>query len=222
MSCTKRIAALAGSLPLALIALPALAHHPLDGAPMTTFAHGLLSGFGHPILGFDHLFFIVLVGIAALYTGRAVLAPGFFVAGMLAGVGLIMSGINLPLVEPMIAVSLLLLGGIVMAGRSLSLALAALLFAGLGLFHGWAFGQSLTGQEGGVSAAVAAGYLIGLAVTQWAIAVGAGFVLSRIWNATAADALPARLAGGAVAGVGLYLALEAAEGPALVALGLGG
>ena len=37
----------------------------------------------------------------------------------------------------------------------------------------------------------------------------------------AADAIPARLAGGAVAGVGLYLALEAAEGPALAALGLG-
>ena len=221
MNCKRTIAALSAGLPLALISLPALAHHPLDGAPMTTFTHGLLSGFGHPILGFDHLFFIVIVGVAALYTGRALLAPGFFVAGMLAGVGLIMSGINLPLVEPMIALSLLLLGGIVMAGKSLALPLAAVLFAGLGLFHGWAFGGSLTGQEGGASTAVAMGYLIGLAVTQWAIAVGAGFAMSRIWNATAADAVPARLAGGAAAGVGLYLALEAAEGPALAALGLG-
>ena len=48
---------------------PALAHHPLGGLPMDTFAHGLLSGIGHPMLGFDHLFFIALIGIAALYTG---------------------------------------------------------------------------------------------------------------------------------------------------------
>ena len=103
MNCKKSIAALAAGFPLALISLPAFAHHPLGGAPMTTFTHGLLSGFGHPILGFDHLFFIVIVGVAALFTGRALLAPGFFVAGMLAGVGLIMSGISLPFVEPMIA-----------------------------------------------------------------------------------------------------------------------
>ena len=55
----KRILATAA---LALTATPALAHHPLAGAPMETFTHGMLSGIGHPILGFDHLFFIIAVG----------------------------------------------------------------------------------------------------------------------------------------------------------------
>ena len=36
---------------LALTVTPALAHHPLGGMPMETFAHGVLSGVGHPLLG---------------------------------------------------------------------------------------------------------------------------------------------------------------------------
>lgn len=48
---------------------PAFAHHPLNGAPMTTFADGLLSGVGHPVLGFDHLFFVIAVGVAAVLAG---------------------------------------------------------------------------------------------------------------------------------------------------------
>ena len=38
---------------LSLAATPALAHHPLNGMPMETFAHGLLSGVGHPLLAQD-------------------------------------------------------------------------------------------------------------------------------------------------------------------------
>ena len=60
---------------IVLSASPAYAHHPLGGMPMETFTHGLLSGIGHPILGFDHLFFVVIVGIAALFTGGPRTAP---------------------------------------------------------------------------------------------------------------------------------------------------
>ena len=70
---------------LALAATPALAHHPLGGAPMTTLADGLLSGVGHPILGFDHLFFVALAGVAGMLAGRRVAGPAAYVAAMLAG-----------------------------------------------------------------------------------------------------------------------------------------
>lgn len=200
---------------------PASAHHPLGGMPMTTFGHGLLSGVGHPILGFDHLFFVVAVGVAALYTGRAFTAPLSFVAAMLAGVGLVVSGITLPLVEPVIAISLVVLGGLVMTGRALALPIACALFAGLGLFHGWAFGETLAGQEGGAPMVVTVGYLIGLAGTQWAIAVGAGQVVAQIWKASSAESVPARLTGAVVAGVGAFLTLEVMEGVAFSALGIG-
>ena len=199
-----------------LAATPALAHHPLAGAPMETFTHGVLSGVGHPILGFDHLFFIIAVGIAAALTGRLLTAPLGYVAGMLGGVALILGGIALPAVELVIALSLLIAGALLMSGRTLRLPIVMGLFGLLGLFHGWAFGQSLTGQEGGAATAVIVGYLIGLAAIQWPIAVAAGKTAS-----IAATAMPARLAGGMVAGAGLFLVLEAAEGAAFAAIGLG-
>lgn len=214
-----RISAAAAAL--IALATPALAHHPLAGAPMTTFTHGLLSGVGHPILGFDHLFFIVAVGIASVFTGRALLAPLAFVVAMLAGVMLVVNGVVLPMVEPVIAASLLILGALIARGQALSLRTAAALFAVLGVFHGWAFGETLAGNEGGAAMAIAAGYLIGLAATQWAIAVAAGFAISKLWNAATADAVAARVAGGVVAGVGAFLVLEVAEGAAFAALGIG-
>ncbi len=60
---------------LVLLSTPTLAHHPLAGMPMKTLSHGILSGIGHPLLGFDHLFFVMLVGIAAIFTRRRMLAP---------------------------------------------------------------------------------------------------------------------------------------------------
>lgn len=203
----------------ALTATPALAHHPLAGAPMETFTHGVLSGIGHPVLGFDHLFFVIAIGIAAAYTGRLTIAPLGYVAGMLGGIALILGGIALPAVEVVIALSLLVGGAILMSGRAMGLPLCMGLFGLLGLFHGWAFGVSLTGQEAGVGGAVIIGYLLGLAAIQWAIAVGAGWVTKR-FGATAADLAP-RLSGAMVAGAGLFLVLEAAEGAAFAALGLG-
>lgn len=206
---------------VALAATPALAHHPLGGMAMETFAHGVMSGVGHPLLGFDHLFFVLAVGVAALFTGRALTAPLAFIAAMLVGVFLVVGGIQLPIVEPVIALSLVVLGGLVARGKALSAPVAMAVFAGLGVFHGWAFGGSLAGQEGGASAAVLTGYLLGLAAIQYAIAVGFGMVVAKVWNAKTADAISARLTGAVVAGVGAFLVLEVAEGAAFAALGLG-
>ena len=206
---------------LAAVATPALAHHPLAGAPMETVAHGVLSGIGHPILGFDHLFFIVAIGIAAAYTGRARIAPLGYVAGMLAGCGLIMAGVALPAVELVIALSLVVAGAVLMSGRALGLAPSMALFGLLGLFHGWAFGETITGQEAAMGAGVVAGYLAGLAVSQWLIAVAAGWAVTRVLGAVRAADMPARLSGAMVAGAGAFLVLEAAEGAAFAALGLG-
>lgn len=199
-----------------VLAGPAMAHHPLGGAPMTTLGHGLLSGVGHPVLGFDHLFFVVAVGIAARFTRRPLLAPLTYLVAMAAGVGIVAGGAALPLVEPMVLVSLLVAGGALAAGRRLPLAV----FAGFGLFHGAAFGGAIAGPEG-ASAAVLAGYLAGLVAVQWAIAALAGLVAWRGLGISTPEATGARLAGAGIAGAGLVLALEAGEGAALAALGLG-
>jgi len=191
---------------------PALAHHPLGGMPMETFAHGLLSGIGHPVLGFDHLFFVVVVGIAALYTGRKLMAPAAYIVAMLAGCLMMSLGVGLPAKEIVIGLSLLALGAVVLSGRALSLIPALAIFAAFGLFHGSAFGDSLAGQEAGIGGAVLVGYLIGLGVVQYAIAVAAGWVVATVLKATEAKAVEARIAGAVVAGVGLFLTMENVEG----------
>lgn len=198
---------------------PALAHHPLGGMPMETFAHGVLSGIGHPILGFDHLFFIALVGIAALYTGRRYMAPGAYIVAMLLGTLAMSLGTALPATEIIIGLSLLVLGGIVLSGRALGLAPAVVLFALFGLFHGSAFGGSIAAQEAGVGGAVLIGYLIGLGVTQYLIALAAGWLVGTALKATEATAVQARIAGAVVAGVGVFLTLENAEGIVFQAMG---
>lgn len=204
----------------ALAATPALAHHPLAGAPMETFTHGLLSGVGHPLLGFDHLFFIIAVGIAAALTGRLLTAPLGYLAGMLGGCALVLANVGLPAVELVIALSLVVAGGLLMTGRTLGAPLVMGLFGVLGLFHGWAFGGSITGVEGALANAVIVGYFLGLAAIQWLVAVIAGKAILAVQK-TNASAIPARLAGGMVAGAGMFLVLEAAEGAAFAALGLG-
>ena len=211
----KRFLIAAGTI---ATATPALAHHPLGGLPMTTFLEGALSGVGHPVLGFDHLFFVALMGVAASLAGRAYSAPLAYVGAMLAGCALMAAGVALPLAEVVIVASLLVLGGLVASGRALSAPVALLLFAGFGAFHGSAFGGSVAGQEGGVGGAVLAGYLLGLAAVQYAIAVLAGLAMRRVLAARTASAVNARLAGAMVAGVGVFLSLELLEGPIVAAL----
>ncbi|EAR52951.1 hypothetical protein OG2516_10826 [Oceanicola granulosus HTCC2516] len=212
----KRLLAAAAAT---LAATPALAHHPLGGMPMETFAHGALSGVGHPVLGFDHLFFIAAMGVAALFTSARATAPLAYVAAMLLGCVAAIGGLALPLVETVIVVSLLVIGGVILSGRALALTPALALFAGFGLFHGAAFAGAITGQEAGVGGAVLAGYLLFLGVTQYAIAMGAQLAARTLLGAREAGSVNVRLVGAAVAGVGVFLALEILEAPLVAALG---
>ena len=206
---------------LLVSAAPALAHHPLNGMPMETFAHGLLSGIGHPLLGFDHLFFVIAVGIAAAYTGFARSAPAAYIAAMVAGCLMMSFGAGLPLKELVIALSLLIFGWLILSGRAFTLPMAIGLFALFGLFHGSAFGDSIADQEAGIGGSVLIGYLIGLGVLQYAIALLAGWFVKSVLGAVDATAMNARLSGAVVAGIGLFLTLENAEGFILPALGIG-
>lgn len=197
------------------LAGPALAHHPLNGMAMETFMHGVMSGIGHPVLGFDHLFFVVAAGVLAAYCGYARTAPLALLAGVLAGVMLSVSGVVLPAGEILIALSIVILGVVGIRGKSLSVRQASLLFLSLGLFHGWAFGAALAQQES-VSAAVLGGYLLGLAGVQYIIAVVAGHVVVSRLGALQASDLQPRIACAVVTGVGVTFLLEQLEGLILV------
>ncbi len=197
--------ALAVALAAGSGAEPALAHHAMGGETPTTFAQGLLSGLAHPVIGPDHLAFILAMGIAsALVPGG--LAVGFcFVAASMGGVAAHTLGFALPLSELLVALS------VVAAGATLGLRLASrpVIWIGLallaGVAHGYAFGESVVGAERGVIAA----YLLGLAGVTMAIVAGISAAVRWIGAAGEAAEPRVRLAGWAFVGVGAVLSVLA-------------
>lgn len=112
--------------------------------PMLAWAHpgddhgGFLTGFLHPLLGVDHLLAMIAVGMWAVQLGgRAIwTVPAAFVAAMALGAALAANGIGLPLTEPMIAASVLLLGLLVGAKTRMPTSWGALLVGLFALSHG--------------------------------------------------------------------------------------
>lgn len=172
---------------LALSALTLLA------TPAITLAHpghvephglGFLEGLTHPILGLDHVLAMVAVGLlAAQMGGRARLAlPVSFLAAMTLGGVVGMAGVALPIVEPMILASIVILGMMLAAAFAFSLPAAAVVVGVLALFHGHAHGQEMPEAASGLLYAM--GFLIGTAFLH-AVGMGAGLLAaganSKAW-----------------------------------------
>ena len=64
------------------------------------------------------------------------------------------------------------------------------------------------------------GYLVGLGLLQYGLALLAGFVVHNLLKAAEAKHIHARLAGAVVAGIGTFLTLENIEGIVFNILGL--
>ena len=194
------------TLALGLLSTSALAHHPLGGdAPQTVF-HGLLSGLAHPVIGIDHLAFVVLVGLAAAFAGRSLMAPLAFIGATLFGTGLLLAGVVLPLVEAVVVASVVLLGALLVLGRRVAGPLALVSFAVAGVFHGWAYGEAVIGATPMPIFA----YLLGFGMTQFFIAGGIATFAGRLLQ-QGQGALQARLAAAVCLGVGLVFAVEGLE-----------
>ena len=194
---------LRGVIPLAaafFAATPALAHHPLGGEVPATLVHGLLSGIGHPVIGLDHLAFVLAVGVAAMLTGRLLLVPLAFVSATIAGALVHYGSIGLPLVEVAIVFSVVALGLAIALGRTGSPLMLGAAVAVAGLFHGHAYGEAIVGAE----ATPLLAYLGGFGLTQWAIAVAAGWAVGR-FAPIGTERLAPRLAGAAVFGAGMLI-----------------
>lgn len=187
------------------VATPAHAHHAMGGDTPTTFGQGLISGLAHPVIGVDHLAFILGIGIASAFIGARLLAPLAFVAATLIGCALQLGGVTLPLAEIIVAGSVVLLGVMILSGANVPGAAYLALFAVAGLFHGWAYGESIVGAEQTPLVA----YLAGFAVIQFTIATGAMLVTRGVWQSAAAT--PVRIAGGAIAGFGGAFLIENLE-----------
>jgi urease accessory protein len=187
---------------------PALAHHAMGGETPDTLFAGLISGLAHPVIGIDHLAFIIAVGLAAAFTPKRYVTPLAFVAATLAGCGLLLAGVALPLAEIVITGSVVLVGGMVLSGRRFPDGGYIVLFAVAGLFHGWAYGASILGAETTPLTA----YLAGFAAIQYAIALGVVVVTRTLWRAADPTAIAPRLTGALMAGIGFAFLVENIEG----------
>jgi len=173
--------------------VPVWAHHAMEGATPTTALHGLLSGLAHPVLGIDHLVFVLSIGLVAGFANlRWPWLPILFVLSTLLGTATLISGFNFMFAEACVAASVLAAGALISGFNFMFaeacvaasvLAAGALLFrngttprsalilfgAVAGLFHGYLYAEAIVGAE--TSPLVA--YLVGFGIIQMLISSSA-------------------------------------------------
>jgi len=106
---------------------------------------GLVAGLTHPFIGLDHFLAMVAVGIwAGQLGGRAVwLVPLSFVSVMSASAALGSFGFTLPMLEPAIVCSVLVMGLLIAGSVRLPTFSSVALVALFAVFHGYAHGLEL-------------------------------------------------------------------------------
>lgn len=197
------------TLVIGLIALtyakPAWAHHPTGGEMPSNLLQGFLSGLGHPVIGMDHLVVIVASGLIAATTQRGAMIPLGFVLATMAGTALHIQEITLPIVEAVIAISVIGMGGLLVMlqrektaiGYSLLITLGSAI---AGIFHGYAYGEAIIGAE--MTPLIA--YLAGFTLIQLAIACGSYFLVQTVLQHFSSPNVPLmRLFGCGIMGMGI-------------------
>ncbi|MEB3188761.1 MAG: HupE/UreJ family protein [Snowella sp.] len=186
------------SLGFMLMALPASAHHMMGGKVPADFFQGFMSGIAHPLIGFDHFAFIFAVGLLAAIQQRGILIPIAFVLASMLGAGAHLATLNLSGVELGVSGSVLLFGILLTLKNRPNTATLVGLSAIAGLFHGYAYGESIFGAETTPLFA----YLLGLTLIQLVVAMMV-FGLSKKLLSGEAQLPIGRSAGLVLSGIGL-------------------
>ncbi|KGG14866.1 MULTISPECIES: HupE/UreJ family protein [unclassified Prochlorococcus] len=146
-----------------LVANPALAHHPFgmgDSSALSAW-EALLSGVGHPLLGPDHLLFMLGIALLGLKRTKKWIFPLLAVA--LAGSALAqllpLPGLLAPWAEALVSLSLAIEGLIILNFVSSKWLLP--MFS----LHGFLLGSTIVGAE----ATPLIGYFLGLLLSQTAL-----------------------------------------------------
>jgi urease accessory protein len=173
----------------------ASAHHLMGGKTPSTFGEGILSGVGHPIIGPDHLAFLLALGIVVGVGRLSLVTPFLFLVAMACGVAAHVAAVNIPAAELIVAVSVLVVGVLLALDWRIQGSGWAAIFSIAGFFHGYAYGESIYGAE----ATPLAAYLVGLVAVQTMLAVGIALASRAVWTASR---IGPRLIGAAICGVG--------------------
>jgi urease accessory protein len=162
--------------------------------------NSLMAGLAHPLGGADHVLAMVAIGLWSAFTGgRALWAwPLAFVTTVLAGFAAALLGLQIPLVEPAIASSIVVLGLLVALAVRMRVWSGALIAGLFALFHGHAHGTEAVAAGVGLLD-YAAGFVLATAALH-GVGLGAGVLIAR-----SAGAFLLRATGGLVAVGGVAL-----------------
>lgn len=174
--------------------------------PILAFAHigqgdiggGFLSGVAHPVFGLDHVIAMVAVGIWGAQLG----APAIWVLPvtfpLVMAFGGVLGGLGVPIpgIEIGIAVSAIVLGGMILFAARPPLWVAAVLVGIFAIFHGHAHGAELPESANAIA------YAVGFVVATGALhALG---ILIGVANRWRQGAQVLRVGGGLIAAAGVY------------------
>lgn len=177
----------------------------LASLPSSAWAHaqvgkasGFLTGFLHPISGWDHVLAMISVGVWGAQLGAPAmwLLPVAFPMVMALGGTMGLLGIPLPGTELGIALSAIVLGAMVLAEARPPLWVAAAVVAIFAVFHGHAHGTELPAGEDGLL--YSAGFVV---ATGCLHGVGIAIGLVHRW---ASGRLALRAAGAIVTLAGIF------------------
>lgn len=171
-----RIGARIAGITLLILSGSAWSHHPMGDATPSTLWQGLLSGLGHPIIGVDHLAFIISIGLLCAFAGIRTLGfPLALVAATASGATLQWIGVSLPYLELLVAMSVVAVGVLLfrIPKQLKALGLTGTLAA---VLHGMAYGEAIVGAE----PAPLGVYLLGFSLIQMMIAGSAFFAGHKV------------------------------------------
>jgi urease accessory protein len=163
----------------------------------TGIAGGFVSGFLHPILGWDHVVAMVAVGLWGAFLGSPAIwiLPVVFPLVMALGGALGVMGVPIPAVETGIAASAVVLGAMVAIAARPPIWVAAVIVGVFAIFHGHAHGTELPNAANPLT------YSIGFVVSTGLLHLsGIAFGLLARWPA---GKMAVRAAGGAIALAGV-------------------
>ena len=189
------------SLPAALalsLFSPAHAHHPFgmgDSSALTPL-QGLMSGIGHPLLGPDHLLFLLAIAFIGLQRPRSWVLPllGAGLGGSVLSQFIPLSDVVAPWAEALVSLSLVVEGlmALTVASTAWLLPLVAL--------HGFLLGSTIVGAE----PTPLLTYFLGLLIGQ-----GALLLVTTSWSKALLERLGSqgqRLGAGIWIGIGMAFA----------------
>lgn len=188
---------------LAVLAVSILYSPAAFAHPLKSEATGFITGFRHPISGFDHVLAMVAVGLWGAQLGAPAIwmLPVAFPLVMAVGGMLGLMGVPIPGIEIGIAMSAILLGAAVMFELKPPLTIAALLVGFFAIFHGHAHGAELPPGQSAMLYSI--GFVIATGCLH-AVGIGIGTVHRWSWGQKAL-----RVAGGLVTVGGIFFMYRA-------------